>query len=680
LIAYPVPNGATSPSGDTAQFTGGSSVAGTLNAGSVRIDHYFSSKLSIFGRYSDAPSELVGRPAQSTDLQTSIVNTQTLTVGVNMPLNQRLINSLRGNYSKQNAKSSNSLDSFGGAVPLSPSVFFSGLPSDQTWGSFFPLDAAPIQTGPLVNNKAQQFNIADDLSIASGKHQSKVGGDYRAIFLNSANAQHTVGLTAFTVAGFVSTGTADFLEVSSQAKAQLLSQALSLYAQDTWKPTSRLTVTYGLRWELSPAPAARGRTILAAWESVNNPSQTSLAPRGTPLWATRYGNIAPRLGVAYLLTGRGDLVLRVGGGIFYDLGVGTAASAIASFPNNASAFFPSVPVPVSNLASFLPALSLQAPYPDGGVSAFDPNLKLPRSYQWNVALEKSFGEKQTVSLTYVGQAGRDLLRQEVLFQPNPNFLGGFNLTQNDSRSNYNALQVQYRRPLRSRLQALLNYSWSHSLDNASNDVVAGVSNTVISAAHDYASSDFDVRHSFSAALTYDIPGAGKVKALKLLTDNWSIDTVIVARTGFPFNALVVAPSSILGVANTRPDLVPGQPLWIATSTAPGGKMLNVSAFSVPTTTTQGTEGRNDIPGFGLTQVDLSLSRKFPITSRVSVRFRTDAFNVLNHPNFSNPPGNIQFGSFFLQSPSMLNRGLGGLNPLFQQGGPRSLQLSLKLAF
>jgi hypothetical protein len=127
-------------------------------------------------------------------------------------------------------------------------------------------------------------------------------------------------------------------------------------------------------------------------------------------------------------------------------------------------------------------------------------------------------------------------------------------------------------------------------------------------------------------------------------------------------------------------LVPGQPLWLPDSIAPGGKTLNANAFAVPTMIEQGTEGRNDIPGFGLTQVDLSLGRKMRLRDNFSLQFRADAFNVLNHPNFTNPYGYIQFGPTYLASTEMLNQGLGGLNPLFQQGGPRSLQLSLKLTF
>jgi hypothetical protein len=143
-----------------------------------------------------------------------------------------------------------------------------------------------------------------------------------------------------------------------------------------------------------------------------------------------------------------------------------------------------------------------------------------------------------------------------------------------------------------------------------------------------------------------------------------------------------------GFATSRPDLVSGQPLYLSgarcvAAVGPpcaGGKGLNPAAFSVPSGVRQGTEARNDIPGFGLAQLDVSIARKFPITERLTLQLRADAFNALNHPNLTNPQAFIEFGSYYLQSHQMLNQGLGGLNSLFQQGGPRSLQLSLKLLF
>jgi hypothetical protein len=228
------------------------------------------------------------------------------------------------------------------------------------------------------------------------------------------------------------------------------------------------------------------------------------------------------------------------------------------------------------------------------------------------------------------------------------------------------------------LQALVNYTWSHSIDNASSDASDFASSTVFSGANDRGSSDFDVRHSLSAAVIYNLPGLTHSGPLAVVTRNWSVAPIIVARSGFPFNASLLRVT--VGNARLRPDRNAGVPVWIANSAAPGGKTLNPNAFSVPTTIRQGTEGRNDIAGFGLTQVDLSLARKFVIKDPVHLEFRTDAFNLFNHPNFTNPRALIGGSATFLASSQMLNQGLGGLNPLFQQGGPRSLQLSLRLSF
>ena len=705
LEAYPKPNGTVSSVTCTGQFTGSFANIASLNAGSLRIDHTFNGRISIFGRYNDAPSQIANRVGPLSETATTITNTQTVTVGVNMTLSSRLFNALRGNYSTQRAGLSQALDAFGGATPPDPSVLFGSLPPGQTAAFFAPFDGtAQYSLGPNANNRTKQLNFVDDLSFTLGAHQLKFGGDYRAIFLDNVPFRNNFTYGLLSVQNLISTGQA-FLFISQTAlPARTLSQSTSLYAQDSWKASRRLVLTYGVRWELSPAPEGLGSTTLASWLNVNNPSAITLAPAGTSLWHTTFGNFAPRLGIAYTLDQAGSTVLRAGAGIFYDLGVGASANLASDFPNAAEGgpFF-NQPLPVANIGSFAPTISSMPPYPVSDTQGFDPKLKLPRSYQWNVALEKSFGGHQAISATYVGQAGRDLLRQEALFKPNANFSGGFELTGNAAKSNYNAFQLQYRRPLVSRVQALLNYTYSHSLDNASNDVIAGLTNTVISAANDYGSSDFDVRHSFSGALTFAVPSLGTSGAIAALTKDWSLDTVVVARTGFPYNATVLAPSS-LGASTIRPDRVTEQPFYVygaqcaqvfgpasqggngaleAGQVCPGGKGLNPAAFDATSPMAgnrQGTLGRNAIPGFGLTQVDLSIGRKFAITERLNAQFRVDAFNLFNHPNFTNPGGFLSGGPSLLLSRETLNTGLGGLNPIFQQGGPRSLQLSLRLAF
>jgi len=678
LKGYPLPNGPISADGFTAQFTGTFSNSATLNATSLRLDHTFNQHFSIFGRYNYAPSDSIVRAEALSEIDTTAVRTQTLTLGLNGMFGNQLANSLRGNYSRQTSSLVFALDSFGGAIPPDPTFLLGPLSAKENSTLFTTFDTVSYSTGPNARNRASQMEIADDLDVTKGTHHMKIGVDYRGIFLDTDPRQHLVEFLGTSVQDLVTNGTG-LLATATSAASRLFVQSYSLYAQDTWKTTSRLTLTYGLRWELNPAPGARGSTSLAAWQNLDNPENLSLAAAGTPIWNTTYGNIAPRFGFAYSLTDKHDLVLRGGTGIFYDLGVGSAANLASDFPNFATGFFASVPLPIADPTPYLPALSRQPPFPFV-VEGFAPDLKLPRSYQWNVALEKSFVGKQALSLTYLGQAGRQLLRQEDLDQPNLDFTGVFEATRNSAFSNYHALQIQFRRPLSDHVQMLLNYSWSHSFDNSSNDVVAGISGEVISAASDYASSSFDVRHSFSGAVTYELPTAAKSGPLAVMTKDWSIDALVVARSGFPFNGQISAPSPALGVSFTRPDRVPGAPVWIGDSAAPAGKRLNPDAFAIPPTPRQGTEGRNDISGFGLTQVDLSISRKIPFTDQVNLLFRADAFNVFNHPNFTNPAAIVGFGPSFLQSSAMLNQGLGGLSPLFQEGGPRSLQLSLRLSF
>ena len=680
LEAYPQPTDrANHPGTYTSPFTGTYANTASLNATSIRIDHTFNARYTIFGRYNYAPSNTVQREVSLSDLWFTRVNTQTVTGGLSVALSPQMSDTFRGNYSLQSAGLSFRMDSFGGATPLPPNLLIGPLSPAQNVGLFYSFDSTYYLVGVNGKNQAQQANFTNDFSWTWKTHQFKFGGDYRAIFLDLNNFQHQASYYATSVSNFLATGTVNLL-TQTQLPAKLLVQSLSLYAQDTWNVNSRLAVTYGVRWELSPAPSPRGNTTLASWRNTGSPSQIALASPGTPVWSTTYGNFAPRLGIAYRLNGKGDLVLRVGGGVFYDLGVGSSANLGYYFPNSANSASVGVSVPVGNVGSYFADISRNPPYPTG-TQGYDPNLELPRSYQWNVAVEKGFGDKQALSATYVGQAGRKLLRQEALYQPTADFAGDFLLTLNNAFSNYEALQMQYRKRFSSRVQALANYTYSHSLDNASNDVVAGLSNTVISAANDYGSSGFDVRHSFSGAFTLDVPAAGKSAFLTALTRNWSIESVVVARSGFPFNGqLLLASPDPSGRAYSRPDLVPGVPVWVADASAGGGKSLNPAAFSIPATIRQGTEGRNDIAGFGMTQVDLSIARMFSLREPCHIQFRADAFNVLNHPNFTNPLGLVEFGSFYLSSQAMLNQGLGGLTPLFQQGGPRSLQLSLKLTF
>src|SRR5208283_579755 len=157
LEAYPKANGPVSAATCTGKFTGSFANKATLNAGSLRVDHTFNARFSIFGRYNDAPSQIEDRADSLSEIKTTITNTQTLTVGVNMALSSRLFNSLRGNYSTQTSGLSFALDSFGGAVPPDPSVFIGSLPPGQSYGAFDPFDGTyDLNLGTDAKNRTRR--------------------------------------------------------------------------------------------------------------------------------------------------------------------------------------------------------------------------------------------------------------------------------------------------------------------------------------------------------------------------------------------------------------------------------------------------------------------------------------------------------------------------------------------
>jgi hypothetical protein len=308
-----------------------------------------------------------------------------------------------------------------------------------------------------------------------------------------------------------------------------------------------------------------------------------------------------------------------------------------------------------------------------------------------------------LSASYLGASGRRLLQSAFLFSPNANFWST-NLVSNTAASNYNAFQVQYQKRLKNGLQALASYTLSHSIDDASAGSYGNASNTFVPTVNPDANrgpSDFDIRNSLSAALTYDIP----VRKLNAFTDGvlrgWSLQTIVQARSAPPVNVFDGLFSELFnGMANVRPDLVAGQPLYLFGTQCqslpaphcPGGKALNPAAFTAPPTDAsgnpirQGNLGRNALRAFGAAQWDFALHRDFPIHESVKLQFRAELFNVLNHPNFGPPDGNL-FDPKFGVSTQMLgaslsgnNVGGGGFAPLYQLGGPRSVQVALKLIF
>jgi hypothetical protein len=308
---------------------------------------------------------------------------------------------------------------------------------------------------------------------------------------------------------------------------------------------------------------------------------------------------------------------------------------------------------------------------------------MPRTYQWNIAVEQSLGSKQSLSVTYLGTLGRDLLRvYNVRPVRNPSIASAA-VTSNLGESNYQAMQIQFQRRASNGLHALASYSWSHSIDNASDDSGAYTPGAVGSPRIDRGNSAFDVRHSLSGALTYDIPAPFQNKAVHMVLGGWSLTDLVVARTALPVD---LTPDYSVVEAYpfySRPDVVPGVPFYLYGSQYPGGKAFNPAAFKDSASGTQGNFGRNVLRGFGAWQDNFAVHRQFNLTERVHLQFRAEAFNLFNHPNFGDPSGYYPLSySGFGQSYQTLASALSssGLNSLYQIGGPRSWQFGFKLDF
>jgi hypothetical protein len=696
LNAYPIANGAELGAG-LAQFNAGYSNPSSLNAYSIRMDQVLSPKLSLFGRYDYSPSTLeergpnTGSGSALSTTQSLPFSLQTLTVGLTEIINTRISNDIRANYSNDRASYKYALDDFGGAVPLPDSALFpTGFSSMNSVFEFLIEGAGEFATGKYSTDEQRQINFVDNLSMTTGRHQLKFGADYRWLSPFSipfAYLQLSLFSGMTTSPGGALSGTASLAGTFAAQGNALLSQNFSSYGQDTWKITPRLTVTYGLRWDINPA--LKGKNLANDPFTVvglNDPATMTLAPRGTPLYKTTYGNLAPRIGLAYQFSGtrNWEAILRGGFGVFYDLGSGSLGGVSSYFPYLNDTFATDVPFPLSAQNAAPPALTTSPPV--SVISVADPNLKLPRTYQWNAALEQSLGSSQSLSATYVGAVGRDLLRVTDLVSPNPDF-GYVNVTSNTATSNYNALQLKFERRLSHGLQALASYTWSHSIDIASTDALANYLDTPSSVANpniDRGNSDFDIRHAFTAGVTYNLPTSESNNVTHAVLGGWSVDSFIFARTAPPVDVvsgLVIADGIDL---YPRPDVVPGAPLVLYGSQYPGGKAFNSAAFTAPPTGQQGDFGRNVLRGFGAWQADVAFQRQFRLTEKMGLRFRSEFFNLFNHPNFG-PPTNSLTSPLFGQSAqtlaSSLAGGVGaGFNPLYQIGGPRSIQLALKLVF
>ncbi len=666
----------------------------SLDATSLRVDHNLSSKITLFARYNHAPSYSASRYME--ELGYEDVSADTLTAGADMLVAPTKVNNFRANWSRNTAIVATRLTDFYGGVAPPPSALYPSASPYRFDTSqalvFFP--GGEVSEGFNSSLAERQLNFVDTFSWAVGVHQLKFGGDYRRIHSEESLGTDYAVFPAYTdlVAG--TTGT---ILLSADDPFSVTVNNTSLFAQDTWRVTNHVTLTYGLRWEINtpPVSASAGQPLYVV-QGIFDSNPIAAVPGA--LWHTTYSNFAPRIGVAYQATPK--TVLRGGAGIFYDLGYGDAGYAAVIFPYRRNEFLSGdIPFDVTQPAFQPPPFSAAFNKNVLYTVAFDPDLALPYTLQWNAAVERELGAKQTLTATYLGSRGERLMRGDSVLPPALKTSSGnvaVTAIRNAGYSHYNAFQLQFRRRMSHGLQALVSYNLAKSSDLGSSDV-SGLAAQSLSeiVLPPLTPSDYDVRQFLGAAVSYEMPTPAWGGIGNAIVKGWAVDGLVRVFSGAPLNITVGGLSPVAGFYSTQAEIVPGQPFWIPDPSQPIGRALNPAAFSFPPAGQVGDFPRNGLRSpYSIDQTDVALRRRFDLTERVKLDVRAEYFNVFNHPMFGLPGSNCAPNDQWAYGGGSINPGFGkvcstanldaggsgGQSALYAPGGPRSAQFTVKILF
>jgi hypothetical protein len=674
---YRPPNG-PSIGGGLAWRTAAEEHASGVRSGAVRLDHSFAEGRNAFLRWQHAPSDETEDSSYAYATAARQLRHDQAVAALTLTFGGTAVADVRAGLAWARIETQQTLNAPAGGQP-DFAAYAPELPTVPAGAYEVGLiGAGSIHSGTQDIVGQDQANVIGSLSLVRGRHSWKAGAEYRRTATGIGGPPAAV-TALYENIDSLRNGSIYSLTISRQSAMRMAATQISAFAQDRYAITPRLTLHYGLRLEFEPPLGAGVDVAFATARDTRTWSDLRLA-RGESFWNPRYPQFAPRAGFAYRLTQGGDWVLRAGGGLYYGFAAAAVAPGAQNQPPYSSARLYLLVKRTDDERTIVPpSLALTPPYTN--IGGFDRQLEAPRTWQWNVQLERSLGRDAVFQGAWVGARGLSLLRREVVISPAPNF-ASLDFATSHGDSLYHALQIQVRRKAAGPLLWSVGYTWSHSLDNGSRDAEATLPEARLL---DWGRSSFDARHQFHAAFTWE------PRRLR----GWGLDGIFGLRTGLP-----VAVNSGFGAQGSgafvllRPDLNFGAPLWLPDAAAPGGRRMNPAAFSPTDGSRQGTLGRNVVGGFMFAQFDMSVHRAFQLR-RSELQFRLDAYNVTNRPNFANPQDAILVSApNFGQSLSLLNGGLTsdlfgldalggpslGLSPLLQIGGPRVLQLSIRLRF
>ncbi|HTV64011.1 MAG TPA: carboxypeptidase regulatory-like domain-containing protein [Bryocella sp.] len=649
-----------------------------VNEGSamMRLDQHFSTKTTGFMRFNyDRSVDTQPLSASATDLQQKVSAPVSGVLELLHVFNPRLVNEAEAGFNRSTDNQYNYSDSgiiYQVAISTGPGPGF--VTENYNYASIY------------VGNS---FSGIDNLTWVHDRHTFKTGFEFRRIQLNQEYGEH----------GKLTFSTAESLANNAVKKATLTGALpvnhlrkndYFLYAQDEYKWRPGLILNLGIRYTIFDL--FNEKNGLANPFDFDTCGAQGFCGVGSSFGQQNYGDIDPRVGFAWTPWKNGQTVIRGGFGIYHEDGqlddqnlpakneVPSYSATNLSLPGN----FPSSPISYS--AGTLSPNAEQRNRKDSYVE------------QWSLSAQRELPANFVGTVSYLGSHGVHLLETNVVNLINPAtgavqypaFAPAIGWRGSIGMSSYNGLSAALRRSFSRGLLVAANYAWSHEIDNGSNgsgdgDEVSPQNPLCLPC--DRASGTWDARHVFNGNAVYQLPfGQGEPMLhqsgfASAVAGNWELTTTALARTGFPVNVLLpssyIAPDGATGTE--RPDLVPGVSL-----TPSGGKSvaewINPAAFSAPAGEF-GTAPRDLVRGPGTWQIDLSADKTFPLWEHGRLQFRSEFYNIFNHPQLGqpqstfNPSNTTGFGSII----TTVNLNVSPITPV-GSGTPREMQFALRLDF
>jgi hypothetical protein len=673
----------------------------------IKIDHRFNDRLNLSGRYvyGDGNQTFPLNSGQGSELPAyqTVVPTRVQLAGLNLSqvLTNRLINETRVSFNRF-AQVFSPLDS--AFDPASIGLITGakgGLPTIVVGG----FESLGAPTNEPRGRVSQAYQFADTIVWTRGSHTIKAGADFRRPLVRSFNDQFSRGRLTFNSLADLLAGVASPSGTSiarGATRRDTYSDNLGAFVQDDWRVTRHLTVNLGLRYEYA-GPLSEKSDLISNF--IPSQGLVQVGHGLDTLYDKDWNNFAPRVGFAYDLFGRGKTVIRGAYGLFYD-SPSQDFFLLQSFPNGSVGTNP-----VPGLGTF--TVNFTGPVPFGpGVNVFggvntptppftvfgvDQHMRNPYVQSYNFNIEQTIAAGTVLQVGYVGSKGNKLYRVRDINQATagtvadeqsrrpfaniyPQFAGIYEL-EASANSRYNAMQTILRRRLAKNLSVYGSHVWSHSIDDASNGIcscTAGVSlpQNSFDTRAEKAVSSFDQRHRFTANFVYDVNIFARAFNTwpKRITEGWQVSGIYTIGSGLPITPFWNGgtPSGSGETSNDRPNVV-GDP-----NNGPKrpDAWFNTAAFIAAPAGTFGNAGRNTIIGPRTNIADFSVLKATPIRERMNLQFRAEFFNIFNHPNFSLPNVMVNSSAFGTIASTV---DVANGNPL-GDGGPRLIQLSLKLAF